>query len=201
MARSSYYAVRQGRSIGVFRTWRECEESVVGYPDNDYQKCATEDEAWDFVNADGPSSTPSNGRAGATAGWGVWHEDEKYEHLNRSERLAGTEQTNNRAELTAAIEALRGAPRDGKPILHTDSRYTMGIKDWLPGWERNGFRNSLGKPVANQDLVRQLDREIKMRGGNIEWKHVKGHSGIYGNEMADRLAVQGANKAARKASP
>lgn len=153
MARSSYYAVREGHTIGVFKTWSECSESVSGYPDNDYKKCATEDEAWDFVNADGPSSSsrgtrsatrtsgrtrssspghhpapraypmprertpqvpsrryniyidgaaPSNGRAGATAGWGVYYEDEKYEHLNRSERLEGDLQTNNRAELTVS---------------------------------------------------------------------------------------------------
>lgn len=100
------------------------------------------------------------------------------------------ETTNNRMELTAAIEALNALKRPCKVILHTDSKYLMhGITEWLANWKRRGWKTAARKPVKNQDLWIALDEAIARH--DITWKWVKGHSGHDGNEEADRLANLG----------
>ena len=100
------------------------------------------------------------------------------------------ETTNNRMELTAAIEALNALTRPCKVNLHTDSRYVMqGITEWLDGWKQRGWKTASKKPVKNQDLWQALD-EAQQRH-DINWKWVKGHDGDPGNEEADALANRG----------
>ena len=97
------------------------------------------------------------------------------------------ETTNNRMELTAAIEALNALRGSRKVILHTDSRYVMqGITDWMDNWKGRGWKTAAKKPVKNVDLWRVLDDETTRH--NIDWRWVKGHAGIEGNEVADQLA-------------
>lgn len=55
-----------------------------------------------------------------------------------------------------------------------------------PKWKFRGFRNASGGRVANMDLVLQLEIQFNKRRGNVKWKQVKSHSGIRGNEWADR---------------
>ncbi len=103
--------------------------------------------------------------------------------------LSGAEAhtTNNRMELTAAIEALAAVKCKRAIRLVTDSRYLMdGIKLWLPRWKRNAWRTAQRKPVENQDLWRRLDKLVA--GFEIDWCWVRGHSGHPGNERADGLA-------------
>lgn len=103
--------------------------------------------------------------------------------LRGSERLT----TNNRMELTAAIEALNALRGRQRVLLHTDSKYLMdGIRDWLPGWKRRGWKTAARKPVKNQDLWQALDRAASQH--DVTWKWVRGHSGHAGNEEADTLA-------------
>jgi ribonuclease HI len=107
----------------------------------------------------------------------------------QSKKLKGyePETTNNRMELTAVIEALRALNRSCEIELITDSRYVMqGINDWMPNWKRNGWKTAARKAVKNADLWRQLDDELARH--EVDWRWVKGHSGIEGNEMADQLA-------------
>jgi len=100
------------------------------------------------------------------------------------------ETTNNRMELTAAIEALNALKNKQKVVLYTDSRYVMhGITEWMPNWKRRGWKTAARKPVKNRDLWQVLDEAIKRH--DIEWKWVKGHSGNDGNEAADALANRG----------
>ncbi len=100
------------------------------------------------------------------------------------------ETTNNRMELTAAIEALNALKRPCKVNLHTDSRYVMqGMTEWLDGWKQRGWKTASKKPVKNQDLWQALD-EAQQRH-DINWKWVKGHDGDPGNEEADALANRG----------
>ncbi len=100
------------------------------------------------------------------------------------------ETTNNRMELTAAIEALNALKRPCDVLLHTDSKYVMdGIREWLPNWKKRGWKTASKKPVKNQDLWQALD-EARSRH-EVTWKWVKGHSGNDGNEEADRLANLG----------
>ena len=99
--------------------------------------------------------------------------------------------TNDRMELTAAIQALAALTRPCTVVLYTDSKYVLqGITGWIHGWKRNGWQSSAKQPVKNADLWRSLD-EVSARH-SIEWRWVKGHSGDHGNERADALANDGA---------
>ncbi|MGD9801756.1 MAG: ribonuclease HI [Parvularculaceae bacterium] len=118
-------------------------------------------------------------------GWGVLIIDE-----NGRREIYGGEAatTNNRMELTAAIEALNATV--GPIRLYTDSQYVKnGITSWIQGWKRNGWRTSDRKPVKNQDLWRNLDDAASKR--DVDWRWVKGHNGHPENERADALARAG----------
>lgn len=104
-----------------------------------------------------------------------------------------SETTNNRMELTAAIRALEALTRPTAVILHTDSTYVRnGIRSWLAGWKRNGWRTSAKKPVKNKDLWQQLDELASTH--DVDWRWVKGHAGDVGNERADELANRGCDE-------
>ena len=98
--------------------------------------------------------------------------------------------TNNRMELTAAIEALNALNGPREVTLYTDSKYVMdGIQRWLPAWKKRGWKTANKKPVKNQDLWLQLDEAVERH--EIHWQWVRGHTGNLGNEAADALANQG----------
>ena len=120
-------------------------------------------------------------------GWGVL----MIAGENRRELCGGeVATTNNRMELTAAIEALRALKRPTRVRLFTDSKYVMqGIETWIHGWKKNGWRTSDKKPVKNMDLWQALDALAAAQ--QIEWRWVKGHSGDPGNERADALSNDG----------
>jgi ribonuclease HI len=110
----------------------------------------------------------------------------------RRKTMHGGEQdtTNNRMELTAAIEALNALTRPCKVNLHTDSKYVMhGITEWMDNWKQRGWKTAAKKPVKNKDLWQALDAARERH--DIEWKWVKGHDGDPGNEEADELANRG----------
>ncbi|HEX4062114.1 MAG TPA: ribonuclease HI [Streptosporangiaceae bacterium] len=103
--------------------------------------------------------------------------------------------TNNRMELTAAIEGLQRLRRPSTVHLYTDSQYLRnGITKWIIAWKRNGWRTAQRQPVKNDDLWRQLDSLAQQH--DIEWFWVKGHAGHPENERADQLACRGAEEAA-----
>ncbi len=98
--------------------------------------------------------------------------------------------TNNRMELTAAIEALNTLKGSRKVVLHTDSKYVMdGINSWMDTWKQRGWKTANRKPVKNQDLWQALDEASRRH--EIKWKWVRGHTGVAGNEEADALANRG----------
>lgn len=98
--------------------------------------------------------------------------------------------TNNRMELTAAIEALNALTGSRDVLLHTDSRYVMdGIRDWIPNWKARGWKTANRKPVKNKDLWQALDAAVDRH--SVTWKWVRGHTGNPGNEIADALANRG----------
>ena len=100
--------------------------------------------------------------------------------------------TNQRMELTAALEAVRALP--GPLLVMSDSTYVVNcFRDkWYQGWERRGWKNSAGKPVANRDLWEPLIEEVLARDGQVRLLWVKGHSGDVMNDHVDRLAVAAA---------
>ena len=98
--------------------------------------------------------------------------------------------TNNRMELTAAIEALNALKNGQRVVLHTDSKYVMdGINDWMPNWKKRGWKTAAKKPVKNKDLWQTLDEAVARH--EIDWRWVRGHDGNPGNEAADALANRG----------
>ena len=98
--------------------------------------------------------------------------------------------TNNRMELTAVIEALTALTRRCEVTVHTDSQYVKnGITEWLPQWERRGWKTADRKPVKNVELWKRLDEQVRRH--DVQWRWVKGHSGDPGNERADELANRG----------
>lgn len=95
--------------------------------------------------------------------------------------------TNNRMELTAAVEALRALHKPCRVALTTDSNYLRdGMMRWIAGWQRNGWRTADRKPVKNADLWQALLAAAAPHV--IEWHWVKGHAGHAENERADALA-------------
>jgi ribonuclease HI len=94
--------------------------------------------------------------------------------------------TNNRMELTAAIEALKLVKKGRQITLFTDSEYLQkGIEDWLPRWIEKNWKGSSGK-VANRDLWESLIEATQHR--HIAWQWLRGHAGNRWNMMVDKLA-------------
>ena len=121
---------------------------------------------------------PGPGGWGAVLRWG-----------GREKLLSGgsSDTTNNRMELTAAIEALEALRRPCRIRLSTDSTYLRnGITRWIPAWKRRDWKTADRKPVKNVDLWRRLERAASPHA--VEWVWVRGHSGHEGNEKADALA-------------
>jgi ribonuclease HI len=101
---------------------------------------------------------------------------------------AARDTTNNRMELTAAIEALRLLKRPCRVDLYTDSQYLRrGLTEWLPAWRRRGWKRK-GGALANSDLWQELDQLASQH--EIAWHWVRGHAGNRDNERVDRLARQ-----------
>ncbi len=129
-------------------------------------------------------------------GWGaLLRSGTRERELHGGER----ETTNNRMELTAVIEALAALKRPSQVVLHTDSQYVkLGITVWLPQWQRRGWKTADRKPVKNLDLWQRLAEQAARH--QVDWRWVRGHAGVEGNERADALANRGVDEAmARKA--
>ncbi|MFZ4858492.1 MAG: ribonuclease HI [Desulfuromonadaceae bacterium] len=98
--------------------------------------------------------------------------------------------TNNRMEMTAAIEALRQLTRPCRVIITTDSQYLVkGMTEWITGWQKKGWLNSKKEPVLNKDLWELLLTLSKSH--SVKWHWVKGHAGHPENERCDQLAREG----------
>lgn len=104
------------------------------------------------------------------------------------------ETTNNRMEILATIRALEALePGETTPtiLLYTDSTYVIrGITQWIWAWRQRGWKTAEGNEVNNQDLWKALSSQVqKLKPSRIEWRYVKGHSGVPGNERCDEIAV------------
>lgn len=101
--------------------------------------------------------------------------------------------TNNRMELTAAIEALKALRRPVSASIYTDSQYLIkGLEQWLPAWKARGWQTAGKQPVKNRDLWELLDQLTSEH--QLSWHWVKGHAGNPGNTRADALANQGVER-------
>lgn len=154
-----------------------------------------------------------NGKAAARSGAGIFFHDDNHS-WNLALKLEPEYNTSQRAELRAALEALRMAARLRKlnpscskrrgpiwpkgpqrrlrrVVIKADSSYLVNaMTDWIKKWNSNGFINAKGQRVTNEDMFRQLDTEIESLnelGVEVQFWHVHREE----NSMADRLANAG----------
>ena len=108
--------------------------------------------------------------------------------------------TNNRMEMTAALEALKtieSRKLEGAVEIHTDSAYLLqGATMWIHGWAKNGWKTKTGDDVLNRDIWEEIGAtlfRLKQKRA-VEFKKVSGHSGMIGNERVDEIATMAADK-------
>ena len=129
----------------------------------------------------------TDGACSGNPGPGGWGSVLLYNGHRRELSGGDSETTNNRMEMMAVIEALEALRRSCKIVIHTDSTYVMkGMTEWLAQWKRRGWKTASKKPVKNVDLWQRLDQAIERH--DVDWRWVKGHSGVPENERADELA-------------
>jgi len=108
-----------------------------------------------------------------------------------SKEISGAEPhtTNNRMEITAVIEALKQLNQPCRVTVYSDSAYVVNCfrNDWIGSWQRNGWKNSKGQPVENQDLWKELLRLMEIH--QVEYVKVKGHADNKWNNRCDELAT------------
>ncbi|KAG5361836.1 Ribonuclease H1 [Yarrowia sp. C11] len=188
------------RRIEGFRSLKSARECVLsGY--REYYERFREDlwhtdyrglKVWE-VYTDGACS--GNGQRNAIAGYGVFFGANN--PLNICRRLEGSLQTNQRAELAAikaAYQKIDSLNNGNYYAIYTDSRYALDcVLLWSYNWERYGWTNSRGQPVANKDLIQDiLDLQGRRSCRNVVGLFkVEGHSGCRGNDGADELAWHG----------
>ena len=105
-------------------------------------------------------------------------------------KLAPT--TNNQMEILATIKGIEAiTDREEPVVVFTDSTYVIrGITQWIWGWRSKGWKNAEGQEVQNRDLWERLSRAVaQKKGGKIDWKYIRGHTGNPGNERCDEIAV------------
>lgn len=198
-----FYAVRVGRQPGIYESWDETHAQVNGYSGAVYKKFKTREEANLFIDGtavlkvpDGPLDVVytdgcclNNGTSNARAGYGIWYGPS--DPRNKYGRLPG-KQTNQCAELVAVLLALVKVERPTE--IRTDSQYAIhSCTDWLQTWRQNGFRDSQNRLLQNIDIIRKIDTYLQIKDHSVVFTYVPGHSGILGNEEADKLANKGAN--------
>lgn len=112
--------------------------------------------------------------------------------------------TNQQAELFAVLALLRAVPTDVALHIRTDSQYTLKLcTSWIATWKAKGWRRADGGPLANLDLVRELDLALAGRRGKVTFAWVAGHTGDPLNEHADArcTAASAAGRAGQRIAP
>ena len=129
----------------------------------------------------------TDGACSGNPGPGGWGALLRYGKNEKEISGGALETTNNRMELTGAIEALKALKSPCRIQFYTDSEYLRkGITEWIRSWKRKGWKTAGKKPVKNQDLWRELDSVIQQH--EIDWHWLRGHAGQRDNERVDQLA-------------
>ncbi|MDR2901597.1 MAG: ribonuclease HI [Lactobacillales bacterium] len=130
----------------------------------------------------------TDGACSGNPGIGGWAALLSYKGKTKQISGHALETTNNKMELTAAIEGLSLIREKCAVDLYTDSKYVLeGAEKWMPAWKNNKWRKSDNKPVANMELWQKLD--VLLQKHDVVWHWVKGHAGHPQNELVDALAV------------
>jgi len=145
-----------------------------------------------------PSPTPSNlltiycdgacqgnpGKAGS--GIAIYDNNKKPQLLYGDYIKSGT---NNIAELNALKKALLISKESKRAIIYSDSRYSIDcITKWAYSWQKNRWQKKGGE-IKNLNLIKEIHALYESIKNKVTIKHIKGHSGVEGNELADRMAI------------
>lgn len=131
----------------------------------------------------------TDGACSGNPGPGGWAAVLRFGRHEKVLQGAEKDTTNNRMELTAAIEGLTALTEPCEVLLHSDSNYVVKAftDKWIDNWVRRGWTKSDKSPVENQDLWQKLLAASKQH--QVSWIKVKGHSDNEGNNRVDALAV------------
>ena len=195
---SKYYAVKKGKVPGIYLSWNDCKAMVDGYPGAVYKSFKTIEEAEKFITGDKASgkNTSESGetcstyafvdgsfnKATYTYGYGGFlvTDNEKYVLQGADNDAEMATMRNVAGEIKGAEAAVKKAIELGIKELVIYYDY-MGIEMWATGaWKRNKAGT-----IAYHDYIMSVREQIK-----LTFVKVKGHSGVEGNEEADKLAKQ-----------
>lgn len=205
-----FYAVVNGRNIGIFTTWLDCNISVKGYKNAIYKKFDNIEEAESFIQSHHKDDTnkketedfvpdyyvytdgacSNNGKNNASAGIGIFFGIN--DARNVSKRIEG-KQTNNIAELTAIMETysiIENDVKNGKKVtIVTDSEYALKC---VSSYGEKCDKDNWNVDIPNKELVKTI-YELYKNKLNIKFMYIKAHTNkndihSFGNENADKLA-------------
>jgi ribonuclease HI len=135
----------------------------------------------------------TDGACVGNPGPGGWAYILRFNEHKREASGSAPQTTNNRMELTAAIEGFRALKERCEVEVITDSEYVKnGITTWIHGWKKNGWKTASKKPVVNQDLWMELDRLASEH--KVTWTWTKGHAEHDDNNRCDELATRAARE-------
>lgn len=135
----------------------------------------------------------TDGACSGNPGPGGWGAILRWNGITRELYGGEPDTTNNRMELTAAINALNALKEPCAIDLYTDSVYVRdGISNWIEGWKTREWKTSAKKPVKNAELWQALD--FARARHRVNWHWVKGHAGHPENERCDELARKGVDE-------
>ncbi|MEX2261140.1 MAG: ribonuclease HI [Bryobacteraceae bacterium] len=135
----------------------------------------------------------TDGAAQPNPGRGGWACILRYGKYKREIFGFSPHSTNNRMELTAAVEGLRALLEQCEVEIVTDSEYLKkGITEWIHNWKRRNWKTSTGSPVMNADLWKELDEQNQRH--RTRWVWTRGHASHEDNNRADELATQAARE-------
>lgn len=201
-----FYGVKEGKNIGIYNTWKECEEQVKGYSGAIYKKFSSYEEAYSFVNGgetekiniespkdifDEEELKENEAMAYVDGSFDLEHftysygvvfitREGKETFSGREEDEELAEMRNVSGEIKGAMVAMELAIKKGKTTLYLHYDYT-GIENWALGnWKTN--KDGTKKYKEFYDSIK--DR-LK-----VEFIKVKAHSGVKYNEEADKLAKE-----------
>ena len=188
------YAVRNGRKIGIFTSWKQTELQVRGFRNAKFKSFTNMNDAKNYLNSGVSNENITEKNAIYTdgsckddiGGYGIV--------INKEKEIYGKVVifpcTNQIAELYAIYQAIIYCKNKDNITIYTDSKYSIGcLTEWHRRWEKNGWVNAKGNNVKNKILIKAiLDISSDI---SVSYKHVKAHNGNKYNEIADKLANEG----------
>jgi ribonuclease HI len=217
-----YYAIRNGRAPGIYKSWDEAKRQVIGFPHAIYKKFKSEEEASAFLsppkethgtetvgylNCFTDGSCFDNGKPNAFGGYAVvWPEHPEYDFA----ASVPPPTTNNICEYLAVLKAFEIADQiDGERkqvlVVHTDSELLYKtVTLWMSTWKQNNWKKRGKQEVANLELVKQLDEALIGRSNTIvKWVRAHESDSSYEstcNGKVDRMAMLAALNASNSCS-